>query len=79
MCIWSSFATKRCLIRSMSELRPLTKSSQGGMDLKAVIAKLSDLVKATKGKPCLDAGRKRAEPRKFITTPSLMHAPSRNK
>ena len=52
----SSIFVKANLMRSMSESCPLKKSCHGGMFLKAVIAKLSERVKATNGKPCFEAG-----------------------
>ncbi len=58
-CIFSSLLVKYKRIRNMSESLPSTKSPHGGRFLKAVMAKLSERVKATNGKPCLDAGRKR--------------------
>ena len=54
----SNFSVNAWRMRSMSELRPLTKSSHGGKFLNAVIAKLSDRVKATNGNPCFEAGLK---------------------
>ena len=55
VCLRSSICVKRLRMRSMSESLPFWKSSHGGRCLKAVIAKLSDRMKATKGRPCLDA------------------------
>ena len=52
-----------------------TKSSHGGRFLKAVMWKLSERVKATNGKPCLEAGRNRRLPFKWTTIPSLMVSP----
>ena len=61
-CSCSRARVKSKRMRSMFESLPFTKSPHGGKFLKAVMAKLSERVKATKGKPCLDAGRKRQLP-----------------
>ncbi len=58
----SSIFVKTNLMRSMSDSCPLRKSCHGGMFLKAVTAKLSERVKATNGKPCLEAGLNRLPP-----------------
>ena len=46
-----------------------------GRCLKAVIAKLSDRVKATKGRPCLDAALNLLPLVNLITTPSFSVSP----
>ena len=86
VCIVECFARVRSCIccnrsvnckrmRSMSEFRPATKSPQGGKFLKAVIAKDSERVHATNGKPCFEAGLNLLPPAKWITTPSLIVKP----
>ena len=62
VCNFSSHLANSKRMRSMSESLPRRKSSHGGRFLKAVMAKLSERVKATKGNPCLEAGRKRLLP-----------------
>ena len=67
----SSFSSKARLIRNMLDCRPFINSPMGGKFLKAVIAKFSERVKATKGIPCLAAGMKLLpELAKWMTTPS---------
>ena len=55
-CMCWSILVKARRMRSMSELRPLTKSSQYGRFLNAVMEKLSERVNATKGQPVLRGG-----------------------
>ena len=62
VCSPSSFSMNHRRMRNMSDLRPSTKSCHGGRFLKAVIAKFSERVKATNGRPCLEAGLKRLLP-----------------
>ena len=45
--------------------------------MSAVIAKVSERVHATKGKPCFEAGLNRFPPTKWITTPSLIVKPDK--
>ena len=74
-CIFWSLFMKSFRIRNMSDCLPCRKSCHGGNFSKAVISKLSERVKATKGRPCFDAGRKRLLPAKCITVPSLIVRP----
>ena len=69
-CITSNSCSNSCLTYNMSLSLPRVKSSHAGKFLKAVIAKDSDRVNATKGSPCFDAGRNVLLPLRLITTPS---------
>ena len=74
-CMLSKLRVKSRRMRSMSESHPAAKSSHGGKFLKADMWKLSERVKARKGRQCLDAGRNRRLPAKWTTVPSLMVSP----
>ena len=75
--VWflSSISVNLLRIRSISESWPFWKSSHGGRFLKAVIAKLSERVKATKGRPCFDAALNLLPLVRLMTTPSVSVMP----
>ena len=75
LCKRLSFSVNRQRICSISDCRPFWKSVQEGKLTNAVIAKLSEQVHATYGKPCFAAGLYFAPPARLMTTPSLTVKP----